>query len=59
MTTDDAAGWRTASGTRLLNCGCWVGERTLAGSDRRSPYRPGFCVRLNDGGDPELVNLLD
>ena len=34
-------------------------ERTLAGSDRRSPYRPGFCVRLNDDGDPELVNLLD
>jgi hypothetical protein len=56
---DDLAEWRTATGTRLVNCGCWVGERTLAGSDRRSPYRPGFCVRLHDTGEPELVNLLD
>jgi hypothetical protein len=56
---EDAAEWRTATGTRLLNCGCWVGERTLAGGDRRSPYRPGFCVRLDGDRDPELVNLLD
>ena len=51
--------WRTSTGTRLMNCGCWVGERTLAGGDRRSPYRPGFCVRLDDDRDPELINLLD
>ena len=56
---DDAASWQTASGTRLLNCGCWVGERALTGGDLRSPYRPGFCVRLDDDRDPELVNLLD
>jgi hypothetical protein len=56
---DDAAGWQTASGTRLQNCGCWVGERTLIGGDPGSPYRPGFCVRLDDDRDPELVNLLD
>ena len=51
--------WRTSTGARLMNCGCWVGERTLAGGDRRSPYRPGFCVRLDGDRDPELVNLLD
>jgi predicted phosphodiesterase len=56
---DDAGQWRTATGTRLLNCGCWVRERTLAGSDRCSPYRPGFCVRQDDAADPVLVNLLD
>jgi hypothetical protein len=59
LAAEDLAGWRTASGTRLLNCGCWVGERTLAGDDRRSPYRPGFCVWLDDDRDPELVNLLE
>lgn len=59
LADDDPAAWRTTSGTRLINCGCWVGERTLAGSDRRSPYRAGFCVRLDDDADPELVNLLD
>jgi hypothetical protein len=56
---DEPGAWRTPTGTRLLNCGCWVGERTLAGGDRRSPHRPGFCVRLDDDRDPELINLLD
>jgi hypothetical protein len=56
---EDPRPWSTATGTRLLNCGCWVRERTLAGGDRRSPYRPGFCVRLDDGAAPALVNLLD
>jgi len=56
---DQLESWRTASGTRLVNCGCWVGERTLAGRNRRSPYRPGFCVRLDDDRDPELINILD
>jgi hypothetical protein len=56
---DEPRPWRTSTGTRLVNCGCWVGERTLAGGDPRSPYRPGFCVRLDDDRDPELVNLLD
>jgi hypothetical protein len=51
--------WRTSTGVRLVNCGCWVGEPELSGGDRRSPYRPGFCVRLDDDRDPELVNLLD
>jgi hypothetical protein len=56
---DERGWWRTSTGAELYNCGCWVRERTLAGDDRRSPYRPGFCVTLEDGGDPVLVNLLD
>jgi hypothetical protein len=56
---DEPGPWRTSTGVRLVNCGCWVGERTLAGGNPRSPYRPGFCVRLDDDRDPELVNLLD
>jgi predicted phosphodiesterase len=56
---DDPGPWRTSTGVRLVNCGCWVGERTLAGGDRDSPYRPGFCVALDDDRDPELINLLD
>ena len=59
LPSDEPGLWRTSTGARLVNCGCWVGERTLAGGDRRSPYRPGFCVRLDDDRDPELVNLLD
>jgi hypothetical protein len=56
---DDPGSWRTSTGAGLMNCGCWVGERTLMGGDRHSPYRPGFCVRIDDDRDPELVNLLD
>jgi hypothetical protein len=56
---DEPGPWRTSTGVRLHNCGCWVREGTLAGEDRRSPYRPGFCVRLDDDGEPALVNLLD
>lgn len=56
---DEPAPWRTATGVQLCNCGCWMREETLAGDDRRSPYRPGFCVLLHDGREPELVNLLD
>jgi predicted phosphodiesterase len=56
---DEPGPWRAPTGARLYNCGCWVQEGTLAGGDRQSPYRPGFCVRLDDGADPVLVNLLD
>lgn len=52
--------WRTAGGTRLLNSGSWVHGGAFLGPDpSRSPYRPGFAVRLEDDGPPELVNLLD
>ena len=56
---DELGPWRTSTGIQLRNCGCWVREGTLAGEDRRSPYRPGFCVRVQDDRDPALVNLLD
>ena len=47
-------------GCALINCGCWVHDSAYLGRDpARSPYRPGFAVRLDDGGAPELVNLLD
>lgn len=58
---DDRAEWATGSGAQLLNSGCWVHEPSYLGvSPSTSPYRSGFAVRLDsDGGDPELVNLLD
>lgn len=58
----DAPGeWRTASGIRLLNTGCWVHEPSFAGAEpAASPYRAGFAARLRgDGSPPELVNLLE
>jgi hypothetical protein len=57
---DDGDEWRTATGTQLVNSGCWVSEPSFLGPDpTRSPYRVGFAVRLEDEGPPELVNLLD
>jgi len=59
---DQAGEWATPAGAHLVNAGCWVRERHLAGSNpSRSPYRPGWAVWIE--GDParapELVNLLD
>ena len=60
LPADDPTDWRTTTGGRLLNTGCWVQESSFAGRDpTRSPYRPGFAVRLGASGPPELVNLLD
>jgi hypothetical protein len=59
---DDPAEWRTPSGIRLTNTGCWTRETTFLGRDpARSPYRAGFAVWVEDepGRPPELVNLLD
>jgi hypothetical protein len=57
---DDQWEWRTAAGTRLINSGCWVSEPSFLGAEpRRSPYRVGFCVTLEDDGPPVLSNLLD
>jgi hypothetical protein len=56
---DDPAEWRTASGSQLINSGCWVDEPAFAGPDPlRSPYRVGFAVELEDNGPPLLVNLM-
>lgn len=57
---DEISEWRTGSGTRLLNSGCWVQEPGFLGRDPgRSPYRVGFCVWVDDEGAPTLANLLD
>jgi hypothetical protein len=60
---DEPAEWRTGSGTRLINAGSWVHEPAFLGADpAQSPYRPGFCVLVDDTGPPsppQLVNLLD
>jgi hypothetical protein len=60
LPADDPADWRTTAGDRLINTGCWVKDSSFTGRDpSRSPYRPGFAVRLGASGPPELVNLLD
>ena len=52
--------WRMLTGAQLVNSGCWVSEPAFLGPEpRRSPYRVGFAVRLQNGRGPELVNLLD
>lgn len=62
MPGDDPDEWRAPGGTRMVNCGCWVHQPALTGSDpSRSPYRGGFAVWVDGepGRAPELVNLLD
>lgn len=60
LAADDPNDWRTAAGGRLINTGCWVQDSSFTGREpTRSPYRPGFAVRLGQTGPPELVNLLD
>lgn len=60
LATDIEVEWRTASGVRLFNSGCWVNEVAFLGTDPgSSPYRAGFAVELDDSGPPRLVNLLD
>lgn len=58
---DDAAEWARPDGTSMVNAGCWVREPKWLGPDpANSPYRPGFCVLLDDDdGAPEVRNLLD
>ena len=60
LPADDGTEWRAPGGARLLNCGCWVSEPAFLGPDPScSPYRPGFCVVIEDDEPPRLVNLLD
>jgi hypothetical protein len=57
---DDRGEWTTLSGASLLNTGSWVNEPSFLGrTPAQSPYRPGFCAELKDGGPPQLINLLD
>jgi 3',5'-cyclic AMP phosphodiesterase CpdA len=58
---DDAGEWRLEGGGQLINTGCWVEEASFVGPEpRRSPYRVGFAVWVEDApAPPRLVNLLD
>ena len=56
---DDAAEWRTAAGTQLLNTGSWVYQRHfLSERPNASPYWPGTAVLLEDRAPPRLIRLL-
>lgn len=57
---DQPAEWRTPSGTRLHNAGCWVFETHFMGRLPRgeSPYWPGGAIALDDDGPPRLERLL-
>jgi hypothetical protein len=56
---NDRFEWRVG-GSGLINTGSWVHEPAFLGDDpRRSPYRPGFAVVVEDTGPPALVNVLD
>ena len=57
---DQPAEWRTPSGTRLHNTGCWVFETHFMGGLPRgeSPYWPGGAIALDDDGPPRLERLL-
>lgn len=60
LPADDLGEWRTKSGARLINSGCWVLEPSFLGPvPSQSPYRVGFGVWVGDQGPPELVNLLE
>jgi hypothetical protein len=57
---DDASEWITPTGAALVNSGSWVHDPSFVGPDPSgSPYRPGFCVLVEDNGPPEVRNLLD
>lgn len=52
-------GWETPGGSRLVNSGSWIYEPAFLGPDPgRSPYWPGTCVHVGDGGAPELRRLI-
>jgi len=57
---DEPGEWRTPSGTRLHNTGCWVFETHFMGRLRRgaSPYWPGTAIAVDDDGPPRLERLL-
>jgi hypothetical protein len=54
---DDPARWRTKGGAHLHNPGAWIATGLVRDPD--SPYAPGRCIELRDGGPPALVRLLE
>lgn len=56
---DDTSEWRTASGTRLHNAGCWVHDGLFLGDGgNRHPYWPGRALQVAPDGPPEQLSLL-
>ncbi len=50
----------TGGGPRIANSGSWVYEPLLVHrAQPPHPYWPGGAIRLEDGGDPVAVGLLD
>jgi Calcineurin-like phosphoesterase len=58
---DDLARWRGPDGRlRIVNSGAWTYEPLLLhNAAPPHPYWPGGAVVLVDGGEPEVVGLLD
>jgi hypothetical protein len=57
---DEGSEWAAPTGASLINSGSWVHDQSFVGPDPSdSPYRPGFCVTIEDDGAPDLRNLLD
>jgi hypothetical protein len=53
-------GWSLPGGARLVNSGSWVHEPAFIGDrGQASPYWPGTCVIVEDGGPPRLERLLE
>lgn len=60
LSDDNAREWIAPTGAAMINAGSWVNEAGFLGPDPgSSPYRPGFCVTVEDRGVPRLRNLLD
>ena len=58
---DPPAEWRPLpDGPLLHNSGSWVHEPLLlAGARPGHPYWPGGAIVIEDGGEPEVINLLE
>jgi hypothetical protein len=57
---DRTATWRTPSGARLMNTGCWTYDAYfLTPTPGESPYWPGGCVVVAEDGPPVHRGLLD
>jgi hypothetical protein len=59
LPADDEEEWRGREGARLLNAGNWsYAPIFLTSTPGESPYWPGTCVLVEDGGPPSLLRLL-
>jgi UDP-2,3-diacylglucosamine pyrophosphatase LpxH len=61
LTMDDPEEWRGPGGRpRIVNTGSWVYEPLLVHrAAPPHPYWPGGAIRLEDGGEPRAIGLLD